>query len=232
MAASVISNMLFRAARCRRFANAMVDEQARQALLNLAAEMDADVARLELDSRPAGEAERGEVGGRLRSRSPFYNFRPSRTLAVRQRLSNHVQRLVELNMPVLVQVCGERVPEEGENMAVIVLGPVFPMILKTVCPVAKKCQRVDPTVASPISRRADIALIPLSSSSSRIAALGAVSPCSMEPLTNCLPADAWRKARSSTAPFRNAGYNRTNLGCHKSIVRQFSPEAMRIAPTP
>ena len=49
MAASVISNMLFRAAHCRRLANAMIDEQARQSLLNMAAEIEADVERLELD---------------------------------------------------------------------------------------------------------------------------------------------------------------------------------------
>lgn len=53
MAPSVISNMLFRAAHCRRLANTIIDDQVRQSLLGMATEIEADIARLELDDPSA-----------------------------------------------------------------------------------------------------------------------------------------------------------------------------------
>ena len=53
MAHSVISNMLFRAAHCRRLANSVADEQTRLTLMGMASEIEADAARLELEARSA-----------------------------------------------------------------------------------------------------------------------------------------------------------------------------------
>ncbi|HYD11594.1 MAG TPA: hypothetical protein VEC11_01975 [Allosphingosinicella sp.] len=54
MSEDVVENMRGRAAKCRRLAAAVTDDQTVQALLAMAAEIDADIARLRAQSeRPA-----------------------------------------------------------------------------------------------------------------------------------------------------------------------------------
>lgn len=49
---SVISNMLFRARHCRRLAEAIDDERAKESLLGMAREIETDVKRLQQDQQP------------------------------------------------------------------------------------------------------------------------------------------------------------------------------------
>ena len=48
---SVISNMLFRARHCRRLAEAIDDERAKESLLGMAREIETDVKRLQQDQQ-------------------------------------------------------------------------------------------------------------------------------------------------------------------------------------
>jgi hypothetical protein len=55
MTVSVLSNMLSRAAHCRRLAGSLHNEEARQSLLKMADEIEADAARLGLEAGSAHE---------------------------------------------------------------------------------------------------------------------------------------------------------------------------------